>query len=135
MKMENDIVKDVQVILAAQGEEIEKISEVLDGEQTYAEIQVLKNIAEEAGVSLTQTTTLKYGDDIDFITDKTHLLQKVMTEGAPDIYKIEEEFKRVLNKPISLHYTKQGYTQNGLVDAHALKKDWYLSNWSRSHLK
>jgi hypothetical protein len=58
-----------------------------------------------------------------------------MTEGAPDISEIEDEFKRLLNKPLSLHYTKQSYKQHGLVDSHALKKDWYQSNWSRSHLQ
>lgn len=34
-KMEGDIVKDVQVILAAQGEELEKIGEVIGGEGLY----------------------------------------------------------------------------------------------------
>lgn len=66
---------------------------------------MLKDMAEQAGVSLTQSS-LKDGDGIDFITDKTHLLQKVMIEGAPDISEIEQEFKKVLNKPLSLHYTK-----------------------------
>ena len=47
MKMENDILKDVQVILSAQGEELDKIRDILDGEQKFMESEALKSLADE----------------------------------------------------------------------------------------
>ncbi len=77
MKMENDILKDVQVILSAQGEELDKIRDVIEGEQTFMESETLKYLADEKGLQLFRNT-LSDGKDVDYITDKTHLMMELM---------------------------------------------------------
>jgi hypothetical protein len=77
MKMENDILKDVQVILSAQGEELDKIRDVLEGEQTFMESEALKSLADDKGVQLFRNT-LTDGQNIDYVTDKTHLMMELM---------------------------------------------------------
>ena len=52
MKMENDILKDVQVILSAQGEELDKIKDVLDGESSHLYVELLKSLALDSGINL-----------------------------------------------------------------------------------
>lgn len=98
MKMENDILKDVQVILSAQGEELDKIRDVLEGEQTFIESEALKNLADEKGVQLFRNTTLSDDKDIDFITDTTQLMMELMAEGAPEIRELSNELKKIRGK-------------------------------------
>ena len=122
--MENDIIRDVQVILSAQGEELDKVRAALQGEEMQQQIELLKAIAEEAGVSTEQFKMLK-GTEIDFITDKTHLMKKLMTDGAPDMEEIEMEFKRITNKPLRyIDSIKKSYSQGQPLTFEKISKDW-----------
>ena len=97
MKMENDILKDVQVILSAQGEELDKIRDVLEGEQTFMESEALKSLADEKGVQLFRNT-LRDGQNIDYVTDKTHLMMELMAKGAPEIRELSSDLKKLLKE-------------------------------------
>ena len=91
--MENDILKDVQVILSAQGEELDKIRDFLEGEEIFAEEEYYKAIAPE--------NVIKNGmaiRDIQFITDEAQLLQEVMAVGAPDWEELEKGVKNLYYK-------------------------------------
>jgi len=105
MKMENDILKDVQVILSAQGEELDKIRDVLEGEQVFMESEVLKYLADEKGVQLFRNT-LTDGKDIDYVTDKIQLMMDLMENGAPEISELSNDVKR-LRREVKFNSTQE----------------------------
>ena len=69
-KMENDILKDVQVILSAQGEELDKVREFLEGEEIYAEGEYLKALVFNADMKYKKEGGLAL-KDIKFMTEES----------------------------------------------------------------
>ena len=78
-KMENDILKDVQVILGHQADKMEEIAKILEAEEAYLTFDYLRENAKQQNVSAIQLPDLPY------INDKESLMKAIMVNGgAPD---------------------------------------------------
>lgn len=72
---------------------------MLEGEDTYQGLETLKEMAEEAGIKIDQYREVK---EIEFVQEREKMFGKLITDGAPEMEEIEEQFKTTMKRPIRL---------------------------------